>query len=402
MTKRVLITGMGMISSIGKNVEETYESLVKEKSGTGKATILNTIHKDTFPLSEIKLTDDQLLTLAELSDDRIYTRTTCLGLIAAREAVENAGLKSVSRLRTGMISGTTVGGMGKTEDNYKDYLLPENTSINSQYVDTHDCGDSTQTIADLIGYNDFVTTISTACSSSANAIMLGARLIKNNILDRVIVGGVDSLTKFTINGFNTLMILDKDLCKSFDADRKGLNLGEAAGYIIIESEAAAKEGNREILGEVKGYANSNDAYHQTASSPEGNGAYLAMSKALKVAGLSPKDIDYVNVHGTGTPNNDLSEGNAMARLFEGNFPRFSSTKAYTGHTLGAAGGIEAVISLLSIKHQTIFPNLNFTTPIPDISVSPVTSLISDAGVKTVLSNSFGFGGNNTSLIFSAY
>jgi len=403
MTNRVLITGMGMISSIGKNVEETYGSLIKEKSGTGKATILNTIHKDTFPLSEIKFTDDQLLTLADLQNNRIYTRTTCLGLIAAREAVNHAGLKSLSRLRTGMISGTTVGGMGKTEDNYKNYLLPENTTINSQYVDTHDCGDSTQTIADLLGYNDFVTTISTACSSSANAIMLGARLIKNNILDRVIVGGVDSLTKFTINGFNTLMILDKDLCKSFDADRKGLNLGEAAGFIVIESEKAAKEGNRTILGEVKGYANSNDAYHQTASSPEGNGAFLAMNKALNVAGLTPTDIDYVNVHGTGTPNNDLSEGTAMTRLFAGDyFPRFSSTKAYTGHTLGAAGGIEAVISLLTIKYQTIFPNLNYTTPMPEVNAHPVTTLITNAGVKNVLSNSFGFGGNNTSLIFSAY
>jgi 3-oxoacyl-(acyl-carrier-protein) synthase len=402
MSKKVLITGMGMISSIGKNVEETYESLIKEKSGTGKATILNTIHQDTFPLSEIKLTDDQLLTLAGLQNERIYTRTTCLGLIAAREAVENAGLGSLTRLKTGVISGTTVGGMGKTEVHYKDYLKPENIDINSQYVDTHDCGDSTQTIADLLGYNDFVTTISTACSSSANAIMLGARLIKSGMLDRVIVGGVDSLTKFTINGFNTLMILDKELCRSFDADRKGLNLGEAAGYIVIESEEAAKEGNRPILGEVKGYANSNDAYHQTASSPEGNGAFMAMSKALQVAGLSPKDIDYVNVHGTGTPNNDLSEGNAMARLFEGVFPRFSSTKAYTGHTLGAAGGIEAIISLLSIKYQTIFPNLNYRTPMPELSPRPVTSLITDANLKVVLSNSFGFGGNNTSLLFSAY
>lgn len=398
----MLITGMGAISSIGMNVGETYSSLRNLKSGTGKAQILETVHQDEIPVSEVKLSDAELLKLAGLSEERPYTRTTSLGMIAAREAYENAQLDKLPRLRTGMVSGSTVGGMGKTEQNYKEYLSKENQEVLSMYIDTHDCGDSTQTIADILESNDYVTTISTACSSAANAIMLGARLIKNNMLDRVIVGGVDSLTRFTLNGFNTLMILDRELCKPFDANRKGLNLGEAAAYIVIESEEAAGIGDRKILGELVGYANSNDAYHQTASSPEGQGAYLAMQKALLKAGLKPKDIDYVNVHGTGTENNDASEGRAMERIFEGNLPRYSSTKAFTGHTLGAAGAIEAVISLLSIQHQCIFPNLNFDNPIPELSSGPVTTLLDNAGVKTILSNSFGFGGNNSSLVISAY
>lgn len=400
MTNRVLITGMGMISSIGTNVEECRASLLSKRSGTDKARILTTIHSDTFPVSEVKLTDEELRLKAGLSSDRSYTRTTLLGMIAAREAIEDAGLPRLSRVRTGMISGTSVGGMGKTELNYRDYLRYENKETLS-LIDTHDCGDSTQTIADALHCNDYVTTISTACSSAANAIMLGARLIRNGFLDRALVGGVDSLTRFTLNGFNTLMILDKEHCKSFDGERRGLNLGEAAGFIVLESEKAAKEGGRYVYGEIKGYANTNDAYHQTASSPEGKGAYMAMKKALEKAGLRPSDVDYINVHGTGTPNNDLSEGRAMERLFEDGVPPFSSTKAYTGHTLGAAGGIEAVISLLSINHQVVFPNLNFKNRMPEINLEPVTEVKTSVSVKTVLSNSFGFGGNNTSLVFSA-
>ncbi len=401
MTNRVLITGMGMISSIGMNVEECYASLLRKQSGTDKARILTTVHRDTFPVSEVKLTDEELSRQAGLSQDRPYTRTTLLGMIAAKEAFEHAGLHQLERLRTGMVSGTSVGGMGKTELNYLDYLQIENPELLSMYIDTHDCGDSTQTIADTLGCNDYVTTISTACSSAANAIMLGARLIKNGLLDRVLVGGVDSLTRFTLNGFNTLMILDKEHCKPFDGQRCGLNLGEAAGFIVLESEAAAGEGNRKIYGQLTGYANTNDAYHQTASSPEGNGAFLAMKKALEKAGIQPDNVDYINVHGTGTPNNDLSEGRAMERLFSGKIPPFSSTKSYTGHTLGAAGGIEAVISLLSINHQVIFPNLNFRNKMPELNCEPVTETDTTVAVKTVLSNSFGFGGNNTSLVFSA-
>jgi 3-oxoacyl-[acyl-carrier-protein] synthase-1 len=230
--------------------------------------------------------------------------------------------------------------------------------------------------------------------------MYGARLIKHGLLDRVIVGGADSLSRFTINGFMTLMILDTEHCKPFDADRKGLNLGEGAGFIVIESERASK--NKKILAELSGYGNANDAYHQTASSPDGAGAYLAMEKAFHISGLKPSDIDYINAHGTGTAINDLSEGTALERMFEKKVPAISSTKPFTGHTLAACGGIEAVFAVLAIQHNLIFPSLNFTHPMPELSFKPTTELKRDKTIDHVLSNSFGFGGNTSALIFSRH
>lgn len=398
MFSRVFITGTGVISSLGRNTEENLQALLKGASGTGVSRILKTIHRE-LPVSEVKFTNEELVPMSGLSSSKPLTRTTLLGMIAAREAFDSARLDEVSKLRMGFISGTSVGGMRKTEDLYLNYLSQDTTQDQIAYIDTHDCGDSTQTIADKLKANAYVTTISTACSSAANALMLGARLIRNNILDRVIAGGVDSLTRFTLNGFNTLLILDKEPCKPFDQNRQGLNLGEAAGFLVLESERAAKAAGRTILGELKGFANTNDAFHQTASSPEGEGAFLAMKKALDVAGLSPKLVDYINVHGTGTLNNDLSEGKAMEKLFD-DVPRFSSTKAFTGHTLGAAGGIEAVFSILSLREQVIFPNLNFSVPMQEINFHPVTLLERNAGIQNILSNSFGFGGNNTALVFS--
>ncbi|MBE9481232.1 MAG: beta-ketoacyl-[acyl-carrier-protein] synthase family protein, partial [Bacteroidetes bacterium] len=328
-----------------------------------------------------------------------YTRTALLGMIAAKEAVISSGIKDISEVRTGLVSATSVGGMDKSE-NFFSSFIQDNQSGKLIDIVTHDCGDSTEKIADFLGIKDYITTISTACSSSANSIMFGARLIKNGILDRVIVGGTDSLTKFTLNGFNTLMILDKTGCKPFDNNRDGLTLGEGAGFLVLESERAVNSANKEILCELKGYNNSCDAYHQTASSPEGYGAYLAMKGAIDMSRLSTKKIDYINAHGTGTVNNDLSEGKAIEKIFDNKIPKLSSTKSFTGHTLGAAGGIEAVLSVLSIKHQTIFPNLNFGQQMKELNFSPLTSLIKNVKINNVLSNSFGFGGNNTTLIFS--
>ena len=229
----------------------------------------------------------------------------------------------------------------------------------------HECGSITEIVADKLNINSYTTTISTACSSSANSIMLAARLIKAGILDVAIAGGVDALTKFTLNGFNTLLILDNEYCKPFDENRNGLNLGEGAGYVVLVSEKVASTLNKEMYCELKGYANANDAYHQTASSPDGKGSYLAMQGALKEANLSTENIDYINLHGTGTNNNDLAEGTAIERLFNPRYPKMSSTKSFTGHTLGASGGIEAVFSALSVKYDYVYPNFRLQTPIKE-------------------------------------
>lgn len=401
MTKRVVVTGIGIISSIGKNVDESMQHFRSATSGIGAITQLDTIHKNNLPVAEVKYSNNELLSLLKIANNKCnYTRTSILGMYAAKQALESAGIHSVKEKKTGLISANSVGGMDKSEAFYAEFLAnPDKGKIS--IIVGHDCGDSTEHIADYLGIKEQVTTLSTACSSSANAIMLGARLIQHGLLDRAIVGGTDSLTKFTINGFNTLMIFDKEACRPFDATRNGLNLGEGAGYIVLESEKSAIESGKKIRGFLSGFANANDAYHQTASSPDGNGAYLAMSQALAMSNLQPTQIDYINVHGTATQNNDLSEGIAMKRIFGEKVPRFSSTKSFTGHTLGAAGGIEAVFSIMALEHQIIYPNLRFKSPIPELQLIPETELIEAAGITHILSNSFGFGGNNSTLIFSA-
>ena len=385
---------MGVISAIGNSVEETLLSLSNSKTGIEKIKHLETFHKDTFVAGEVKYSNKELVEIAGIGN---YNRTTLLGFIAAREALKKAAINDIKDARTGFISSTTIAGMCTTELLYKDFFEGKN---NTDFIDSHFSGVSTNDIAIHLGISDHVTTISTACSSAANAIMLGARLIKNNILDRVVVGGVDPLSKFTLNGFNTLMILDKEWCKPFDENRKGLNLGEGAAYLVLESEKLVKEKNKVILARLLGYGNANDAFHQTASSPEGYGALLAMQKAFKVAKITPDAIDYVNAHGTGTPNNDSSEGVAMQTLFNNKVPKFSSTKAFTGHTLAAAAAIEAVISILAIQNNMIFPCLNRNTQMSDLAITPVNTLEKEVPVNYVLSNSFGFGGNCSSLIFS--
>jgi 3-oxoacyl-[acyl-carrier-protein] synthase II len=383
-----------MISAIGNNVSDSFLSLSQSKTGIGKINHLTTRYKDEFLAGEIKLSNADLIDLVK-DNNPALNRNSYIAMLAAKEAVINSGIDTHDGLRTGVISSTTVAGMGKTELYYKELFEKDD---HLDVLDTHDCGDSTERIADYLGNVDYVTTISTACSSAANAIMLGCRMIKHGQLDRVVVGGVDALSKFTFNGFNTLMILDREWCKPFDENRKGLNLGEAAAFLVIEGENALNLRKGKALAEVVGYANANDAYHQTASSPEGYGATLAITQALAMSGLAPSQIDYINMHGTGTPNNDLSESMATKAVFGNNVPKFSSTKAFTGHTLAAAASIEAVISVLSLQNSMIFPNLNFTTPIAEMNLIPETQLV-NTPLNTILSNSFGFGGNCSSLIF---
>ena len=396
MSIKVAITGMGIISSIGNSVEENYNALISGKMGITDIQNIDTIHKEVIKVGEIKLTNKQLEQRLNISSDNNFSRTALLATIATKEALENAQIKDVNEYRTGLISATSVGGMDMTERFYYQYFEDETCR---KYINTQDAGDTTHSTANYIGLKGLVTTISTACSSAANAIMMGAKLIHSGQLDRVIVGGTDALSKFTINGFKTLMILSDTYNTPFDNDRKGLNLGEAAAYLVLESENLVKKHNKKVLAYVAGFGNANDAFHQTASSENGEGAFLAMNKALKMANIKPESIDYINAHGTATPNNDLSEGRAIIRVFGDAVPEFSSTKPFTGHTLAAAAAIEAVFSVLALKNNVIFPNNNFNTPMAEFDLRPTTQL-TEKSLNFVLSNSFGFGGNCSTVIFS--
>ncbi|WPU98767.1 beta-ketoacyl-[acyl-carrier-protein] synthase family protein [Mucilaginibacter sp. cycad4] len=397
MLQPVFIAGVGVISAIGNTAAQNLLSLERAETGIAAIKYLETEHRDEFPVGEVKLNNDEL---AELSGLNVNTsRTAMLSSIAAQEALADAGINNFAGLRSGFISANSVGGMDKTEGFFRKFLS-DNTKGRLRNVVNHECGAVTNLVADQLGIRHYVSTISTACSSSANAIMYGARLIKNNMLDVVIAGGTDALTRFTLNGFNTLMILDQQPCQPFDANRRGLNLGEGAGYVVLVSERIAMSLKKELYCTLSGYYNANDAYHQTASSPEGTGSLLAMEGALKKSNLLPSDIGYINLHGTGTQNNDSSESAAINKLFHPRFPKMSSTKAFTGHTLGASGGIEAVFSALAVQRGLVYPNLRFETPMEGLSFAPETSFSKQPGLRHVLSNSFGFGGNCSSLIFS--
>jgi 3-oxoacyl-[acyl-carrier-protein] synthase-1 len=396
MQKDIFVTGMGIISAIGNNQQEALCALQEARTGIAPLRYLKTMHTE-FPVGEVKQRNEDMCRMLHIPETEVSTRTSLMGMIAVREALEQAALHGKNGLRIALISGTTVGGMDKSEQYYLDFL--ENDTKNA-YIAIHDCGSCTEMIADYFHLFSITETISTACSSAANAIITGARLLQDGRTDIAIAGGCECITKFHLNGFNTLMILDRERCKPFDEHRAGLNLGEGAGYLVLETGESVRKRNVKPLCRLSGYANTSDAFHQTASSPDGEGARLSMLKALEKAQLRPEQIDYINAHGTGTKNNDLSEGVAIQRVFGEKPPPVSSTKSFTGHTTSAAGGVEAVISLLALQHNFIPVNLNFSTPMSELAFTPATSKESAVPLSHILSNSFGFGGNDTSLIFS--
>ena len=396
MTDSIVITGLGVISAIGNDKTETLASLRSEKTGVEPLRFLHTDHKE-FPVGEVKMSDEEMKQKLGISAEPT-TRTSLMGMLAMKEALTEACLLDSQEENAMLVSGTTVGGMDKSEQYYLDYL---DSDSRNDYIKTHDCGATTELIADYFGIFSMVTSISTACSSAANAIIFGANLIRSGQTDIAVVGGTECITKFHLNGFNSLMILDHEQCKPFDANRAGLNLGEGASYLVIETEQSAKRRGVRILGRISGYGNACDAFHQTASSDNGEGAYLAMRKALGMAGLSPQDIDYVNAHGTGTPNNDISESHALARLFGDRLPFVSSTKGLTGHTTSASGAVETAICLLAMHHHFVPANYGWHTAM-EKGVKPVDKNIMDVELRHVMCNSFGFGGNDSSLIISQY
>ena len=329
--------------------------------------ILATIHKE-WPVGEVRMTNEQLAKRVDVSPKELLSRNSLLALVAAKEALADAGLTDAQSDDLLFVNGTTVGGMDLTEQHFSDWLNGQ--PVQPEILRQHEAHATTMTVCRKLGFTPEPITISTACSSALNALIVGAELIKKGTRTRVLVGGVEALTRFHLNGFGSLGILSGQVCRPFSPDRDGINLGEGAAY-------------------VAGYGNRCDAYHQTASSPEGEGAFLAMQDALRMAGLQPDDIEYLNAHGTATPNNDASESRAVERLFgtplladenhlekdiHTRWPEPVSTKNSTGHTTSASGAIEAVFCL---------------------------KLMAERGYRYVMTNAFAFGGNDSSLILSS-
>lgn len=400
----IAITGEGIVSAIGLNKQEVLQALQEGRTGIGEMKYLQSIHHE-LPVGEVDLSNEQMKKMLGIPSEQMMSRTSLLGMLAIDQALKEAYVDVASLrarkadgkpLRIVLVSGTTVGGMDITELCFDQ--LEKQKSV--EFLQHHDCGNSTRLMADHFGIFDEVATLSTACSSAANAIMLGARLLKAGEADLVVAGGTEALSRFHLNGFNSLMILDHESCRPFDTTRAGLNLGEGAAFLVLESEEMAQQRKITPHAYLTGYGNACDAFHQTASSENGEGAYLAMTEALAMAHLSAKDIQYVNAHGTGTPNNDQSESVSLKRVFGDEMPMVSSTKSFTGHTTSASGSIETVICILAMQHHFVPANLGWKNPMEN-GILP-TMGAPNLDLENVLCNSFGFGGNDSSLVISLH
>jgi len=409
----VAITGEGIICAIGADKASVLESLRLKRTGIGTMHHLHSCHTE-LPVGEVPLSNEEMALQLGIEPSDLLSRSALMGMLAVGQALADAGITNSRNNHTSplspltshlsplpshprilLISGTTVAGMDVTE---RFFTEMQHADDHLSCLLTHNAGSCTSQIADHFGCFTDSTTVSTACSSAANALILGARLLEAGQADIVVAGGTEALSAFHLNGFRSLMILDEQHCRPFDATRTGLNLGEGAAYLVMETAEGARRRKAGIHGWLTGWGNACDAYHQTASSDDGEGAFLAMTEALATAGLQPQDIQYVNAHGTGTPNNDRSESAALRRVFGTAMPMVSSTKSFTGHTTSASGSIEAVICLLALQHQFVPANLGFSHPMPD-GITP-TPGADAAPLRHVLCNAFAFGGNDSAMVFS--
>jgi 3-oxoacyl-(acyl-carrier-protein) synthase len=367
---RAFVTGLGAVCAPAANVPELSRALLEPSLPFHGVTV--------FPV----FGDAASLPVGEVAMPAL-PRTHALALAAGREALGTGPAPDA------IVIGTTTGGIDATEDG----LLHGSTDPDRYRL--HGLHTVAACLADTFGVRGPVITVSSACSSSAVAIAIARELVLAGLATRVLAGGADALCRLTFHGFRLLQLVAARGATPLDADRTGMTLGEGAAFVVIESEPA---GSRDALAEIAGAGLSCDAYHATKPHPEGLGAALAMRRALDDAGVSAGAIDYVNLHGTGTVDNDASEVRAIRDVFGAVVPRISSTKGLTGHALGAAGAIEAVISVLAIQHGIVPANVGFQKVDPALGIEPVRRT-ETRHVAAVLSNSFGFGGNNASLVF---
>jgi 3-oxoacyl-(acyl-carrier-protein) synthase len=391
LAKRLYITGMGIVSAIGNSVDENWHALLHDQRGIGTAQFVDSKLTDSFRFGEVPLSNAALRAKLGIPEESTFARTTLLAIHAAQEALNQAGIEGQDL--DGIIMGCTVSSMCETLKLYENAQGIDNGSM---LYDRYDIGSVAMELSEWLGDVPMQNTINTACSSSANAIMQGAFHLRSGKAKRLLVGGADALAKYTINGFNSMMLMSAGHCAPFSSTRDGINLGEGAAFLVVETEDTI--GDRPVLAELIGYGNANDSYHATSISDEGEGPFQAMQHALNTAQIQPETVDYINAHGTGTENNDVTEFKAITRLFH-TPPPYSSTKVFTGHTLGAAGAIEAVFSIRMLKQNTLIGDTTFTQTGEHITQAPVTTSL-HTPVNCVMSNSFGFGGNCTSLLFA--
>ena len=402
--RHALVTGLGVITSIGRDVPSFWTSLQAGVCGIDFITLFDVSGYRVKKAAEVKGFDPRLYFLPR----RLQRMSRCdqLGLKAAREALEDSGLKlgGENLERTGVFIGGGAGGILSAEKYRREMLKKDWHRVSPSLLLPF----STCAINDAIAEENNIlgprATIATACSSSATAIGYGLDCIRFGEVDIAIVGGSESLSEVTFGGFNSLRSVDEEFCRPFDLNRKGLSLGEGAAILVIEEAGHALKRGAKIYAELLGYGLSGDGHHMTAPDPEGRGAWRAIQAALRDGGVCMEEVDYINAHGTATMANDLAETRAIKSFFKERAKKIpvSASKSMIGHCLGAAGAVEAVITVLTVKDNRIPPTIHYLTPDPECDLDYVPGQSREAIVKVALSNSFAFGGNNTVLVFGKW
>lgn len=392
----VVITGIGVVSALGPDKASFARGLQGGSSGIGRLTLFELAGSRSQWAGQAPPPAPP----PELGPFGRCTRADLLALQAAAEAIADAGLAPAERQAVAVIVGTGAGGLPKTEAYLQRRASRGERHTPARWLLAHQPANSADLLAGRLGVYGARLSLMTACSSSATALGVGLDLIRLGRADRALAGGTESLCRMTFGGFSALRAMDAEPCRPFHTDRRGLTLGDGAAMLILERADQARARGARVYAELAGYGVSADAHHLTAPAPDGKGAVAAMQAALRDAGIRPEEVQYINAHGTGTPHNDPIEVAAIRQTFGPHAEKLavSSTKAMTGHTLGAAGAIEAAACAVAIAEQFLPPTLRLDRPDPacDLDLVPLTAR--PASISVALSNSFAFGGNNTCVV----
>jgi len=412
MNKKVVVTGLGAITPLGNNVAEFWNNIQASVCGIGMITKFDTSRLEVKIAAEVKGFDPVAHGL-DRKEARRMALFTQYAVAAANQAWADAGLKdnpAVNPERVGVYIGNGIGGKEVDEEGNRVLFEKGPNRLSPFTVPMIIANEGAGNVSISLNAKGPVLTIVTACASGTDAIGAAMDLIRTGRADVVVAGGSEStITEYCVGGFQVMRALSTNLdplkaCRPFDKDRDGFIMGEGAGILILESEEFAKARGARIYAEVAGYGATGDAYHLTAPDPEASGAIRAIKAALDDANLKIDEVDYVNAHGTSTPLNDPMETKAVKAVFGDQARRLkmSSTKSMTGHLLGAAGAIEAIISILSIRDGVFPPTINYNTPDPDCDLDIVPNTVQKGEVRAAISTSLGFGGHNAVLAFRRY
>ncbi|HEV8585364.1 MAG TPA: beta-ketoacyl-[acyl-carrier-protein] synthase family protein [Methylomirabilota bacterium] len=388
--REVVVTGLGAVSPYGAGVAAYWKGLAAGACAIRELTLIETAGFRCRLAAEVP---------GPLPGSPRRTRADRLALAATGEALEDAGLGARERAGAALVVGAVGGGMLEAEAWYwraaRDGARPVPlAAVRAVLPCAH-----AETVAARFRLGGPRHTVVTACSSGAVALAEAAELVADGVVDVAVAGGVDAITRICFMGFNALRLLDAEACRPFDRERRGMSIGEGAGFMVLEPAARARARGARVYATLAGHGMTTDAYHVTAPEPEGDGMARAMAAALGHAGLSARDVQYANAHGTGTPQNDRIEARALARIFGEGGVLVSSSKSMIGHTMAAAGSLEAIATVLALEHGVVPPTANLATPDPDVPFDCVPRTARAARVECAISNSFGFGGQNVTLLF---